>query len=221
MALTQIFVDMDGVLADFHHGFCELYDGRQIPNAAWPPGALLEDVLACTHADLHALLDRSGPGFWRGLRETPFAAELFMRLLTWSVPRNVGLSVLSDPGYAADTALGKLFWLLQHFPTMQRHFCLSTEKWRFAHGGAVLLDDRHQVAESFYKAGGHAIVIPQPWNDWLHMYQPGAAPDLSGLLEYLHTADVTEPVFIHDQTSYERIRSCAFEEMGAVSRPAG
>ena len=60
---------------------------------------------------------------------------------------------------------GKVDWINTEIPReMRRNFLIGPNKAIAARPDALLIDDHDQNVTDFRKAGGHAILMPRPWN---------------------------------------------------------
>lgn len=145
MERTLILVDQDGVLADFDGALYEVlddlgHDTSEFEATAWD---YTEDVLRQYGPDAVAALDAAwrSPGFFRRLEVIEGAVEAIEGLL------DVGFEVavctapsLENPTCASD----KLWWIARHFPRLERHVTLATDKTLVQ--GDVLIDDRPWIS---------------------------------------------------------------------------
>lgn len=139
--MNQIYVDMDGVLADFEAAILALY-GR-------------EGLDAQAHRD----------DFWKRLcvedRVFTHMKPIEEGLRMVADLRNAGIPVciLTSTGgmpHHNDIACQKLFWLRMHgLADVPVAFCMNTKgKGAYASAGAVLIDDRAKVLDEWYRWGG-------------------------------------------------------------------
>jgi 5'(3')-deoxyribonucleotidase len=161
-----VFCDMDGVLADFHAGALRLCGKpplttavcRQMGKFQLPYS--MEEVTG--RRDIWEFIRDAGSAFWADLEPTPWAYDL-MALLR-SVDRK--LTILTSPGSTAASyaCVGKIAWLKQHFDIDPRHVIFASRKHLLAAPGRILVDDMQEHCDEWTTAGGHAVLIPQPWN---------------------------------------------------------
>ena len=60
----------------------------------------------------------------------------------------------------------KLEWITENLPDwLHRQYFLTPRKWCLAKPGVVLIDDTNHNCRLFEEEGGHAILLPRPWND--------------------------------------------------------
>lgn len=132
----QLFLDLDGVLADFDHGVQAVTGRRpeQIPlKAMW-----------------QALARR--PAFFETLEFMQDAEALWR----FCAPHNP--TILTGLPLGAWAPEQKRRWVARmlgaHVPVIT---CMSRDKWRYSGPGHVLVDDRPSIREGWERAGGTFI----------------------------------------------------------------
>ena len=148
--MKRIFLDVDGVLADFVGGVLRAFPLPHEPhNTPWD---FIPD-------DVWPRLDAA---FWAGLDVLPDARALVelcqqrgeLYLLT-ALPRT----------NRTEAVEGKLKWVGQHFPQLANRTILCVGgKASWATADAVLIDDHDGNVDAFRAAGGNAILVPRSWN---------------------------------------------------------
>ena len=59
----------------------------------------------------------------------------------------------------------KLEWIWENLPEwIHRQYFLTPRKWCLGKPGVVLIDDNTDNCRLFEEEGGHAILLPRPWN---------------------------------------------------------
>lgn len=132
----RLFLDLDGVLADFDRAAREQFGFITTKDGPDPPG-LWDKVRAhgTFYRDLTVMPDAHV--LWRGVR------ELRPTILT-GVPRSV-------PG----VALQKKAWVAEHFgDSVTVLCCASRQKCMFASRGDILIDDREKHRSLWEEVGG-------------------------------------------------------------------
>lgn len=140
-----IFVDMDGVVADFD-AFVIKHMGRTFPHSNGPSDKTMWDFLVSVE-DLYFQLD-----------PTPWVVELWEAIQKFgakveflsAVPRRAAMPTAHDQ---------KLRWLVKHKDlfgeTPLRIGPYSKDKWKHAKAGDILIDDRaDNIADWQVKGGG-------------------------------------------------------------------
>lgn len=122
-----VFLDIDGVLADFDNALPP--EQRRKPGVNnWDPPAMFE------------------PGFFRGLPVMPGAKKAVASLLA---DPSIQLYVGSKPTTKALTCpTEKYQWIGEHFPELLRRVCLVCDKGLLL-GDVLVDDDKDRWAESF------------------------------------------------------------------------
>lgn len=161
MTITRIFLDMDGVLADWATAAiiaCER-DPAEV-YGSWPPNEYdLAVALGVSGNAMWKAVHRGGVEFWSELEPYPWMPELF-ELCTATAPT----TILTSPSREPASLAGKMAWLQRYFGRDFRDFLIGPDKAACARAGTVLIDDREHGCDEFVRAGGHAIVFPQTWN---------------------------------------------------------
>lgn len=159
MQLSHIFVDMDGVLADFVKAALALHD-RSEALETWPLGEFnMAKVLGISTRQFWDKIDSAGTGYWSDLERYSWCEELVS-----NVVEHAPMAILSSPSLSPDCAAGKLEWLQNFFGRGFRDFLIGPQKHLCARPDAVLIDDSDRNVDRFREHGGHAVLFPQPWN---------------------------------------------------------
>ena len=181
----NIYLDMDGVLANFHAEavrahirkgplktrYGTLTDPLQAyeftSNDHWPKGLSLQKFIGWENLDAFWAPIDSDPLFWRGIQPYPW----YKKLIETCQGYCKHLSFCTSPSSHHTSWGGKALWLklhdLDHIPCiMMGHngSPSSVGKWMLAAPGRLLIDDFHKQTEPFIEHGGQAILFPQPWN---------------------------------------------------------
>jgi len=151
----KIFLDVDGVLADFSGAVINLL-GLGITN---------DDI---THWDF--LLEYAGmssdrfwshfdDNFWANLvKKTPECDEI-VKLLEEYRP-----CLLTSPAFIG--AGGKQEWIRKNLPSFfyDGRYLIGPAKEYLAHKNAILIDDSDSNIGNWEEGGGIGILVPKPWN---------------------------------------------------------
>lgn len=135
--MTRIYLDCDGVLADFDRHFEDVFDA---------PPRDYEDKNGSTI--FWRDIKRDAPTFYRDLPLMPDALELFDAV---SPMRPVILTGCPRGGWAEPQ---KLAWAAEHFPGIPMVVCMSRDKRNYCQPGDVLIDDRPHYRDLWEGAGG-------------------------------------------------------------------
>lgn len=132
----KLYLDCDGVLADFERGAhallgmpAEAYQARYGPGGFWKRLARAE-------------------GFYTGLGLLPDAMELFQAVehLRPAILTGVPVGKWAEPQ--------KRLWTDRHFPGVEVIVTLARKKHEFCRSGDVLVDDRDKYRPQWEQAGG-------------------------------------------------------------------
>lgn len=154
----MIFLDMDGVLCDFVSAAYRVH-GKLFWPADYPRGLFAcEQHIGCSTAEFWHKIDNAGEDFWSNLEPYPWARDLVGELQ--EIDRVV---ISTSPSWSPHCYSGKRKWLikmgLQRLDSM-----FGSSKYLMAQPGRILVDDAEHNIEPWRAAGGHAVIVPQPWN---------------------------------------------------------
>ena len=143
-----VYVDMDGVLADFEGGFYKL-SGIGVKNVSDPE--LWSKIEACGKAKFFSELEWMGGGkeIWQ------FVANNFLNAKILSA---LGKSDKIDK----QTTQGKLMWLRHNIPSLQLEDIILVDnkhkKRHYSKPGDIIIDDTEIVIQEWIKKGGIGIL---------------------------------------------------------------
>lgn len=144
-----IFLDFDGVLADFDGRCMELFN---------EPFSALEDRFGSEGA--WDLLFEVDPQFFRNLKPMADAHELYEGVL--KTVESLGLAVYGLSGcpslHFEKSAHQKREWAKEHFPDLLVNTCLSKDKSKWMIAGDVIIDDFDKHRHLWVNRGGHWIL---------------------------------------------------------------
>lgn len=139
----RVYVDLDGVLADFVSGFCQHF-GVQ-------PGEV-------DRAELKRLKQTFAQRCFFATLPPFEGARTFMQQLAEMGLQPAILTAVSEFDSEVN-ARQKAEWVAEHIGPYPFHWCRkSHEKARFAAPGHILIDDRPKSIEPFVAAGGQGIL---------------------------------------------------------------
>jgi 5'(3')-deoxyribonucleotidase len=131
----RLFLDADGVLADFDKGFEELlgmspraYEKRFGRGRFWSKLA-------------------NAPNFYGTLPEMPDARRLF------DAVEHLEPTILTGLPLGGWAAPQKVQWAAEHFPGVPIITCMARDKHKHMHAGDVLVDDRENHRAAYEAAG--------------------------------------------------------------------
>lgn len=134
--MPQLYLDCDGVLADFDRGATEIlgaspakFQARHNPGLFWKKLA-------------------TAPGFYASLPLMPDAVRLFQAV------RHLDPIILTGLPRGNWAAPQKEKWAAEHFPGTRIITCMAVDKRKHAKDGDVLVDDTVKHRHLWEEAGG-------------------------------------------------------------------
>ena len=149
----HLYLDMDGVQADFFTAWAKLHGAERYKQLGDKPER--ERKIA----DLNA----RGPEFIQKFFATLPVLPNFNKLLSFLSDNNIPTTILSAPlrGNHEASIAGKLAWLSKHNPSMKDGALFRTDKERLAMKGGhpnVLVDDHKDNIRRWEAAGGIGVL---------------------------------------------------------------
>jgi beta-phosphoglucomutase-like phosphatase (HAD superfamily) len=152
--INMIYLDMDGVIADFTKRYKELY--HMMPREAEKKkefNKFFDEFIATKQFETLDLM----PGAEVGL-------EFLRKHLT--VPTQILSSTANQERYD-EISKQKLIWLNTHNVTFTPQFVPGKKhKWKFARPDTIIIDDTESVIDDWRKAGGIGI-LHKDWTNTL------------------------------------------------------
>lgn len=149
----QIFVDLDGVLANFLQQICLQFnrDLDQLPVGEYR----LERLLGMPWTEIDATIGRNHQ-FWASIPEYPWTRKVL------PVLREYGdVFILSSPWQqSAECHKAKLEWCDRVLGVAMSDVILTPHKHLLSAPGRVLIDDCAENCQRWSNRGGHAVVFP-------------------------------------------------------------
>lgn len=155
--ISEVLLDMDGVLADWHTAACRAC-GIERPESLIHKGWALAETLGITEDVLWARVD-SCETFWRDLEPYPWVHELVELCQMYGE-----VTIATSPAWKPSCASQKIEWLREQFGDRFSSFMIGRKKHLMARPNAVLIDDWDKNVKLFRDHGGYAITFPRPWN---------------------------------------------------------
>lgn len=153
--MTTIYLDMDGVLADFDSG------ARNALNPTTDEQDIAFRTGQWPSATWRRLVDV--PNLYRHLPKMPLADDLvatalkFKDAFGWNVAILTAVPKNND---VKDAFQDKFDWVSEHYPYLRIYFGpYSKDKHTHAKPGDILIDDRTSNCEEWRQAGGIAIQV--------------------------------------------------------------
>lgn len=153
--MTKIVLDMDGVLADFNAGACEVHNRPLYAPTRW---AYYEDW-GITEEDFWRPIKELGASFYKVCVPTCPWKQDILNIVRYYDPEF--LIATANPMHAGLLA-GKVGWL-NHY-VGPGHVMIGDSKHLLASEGRILIDDNDDNVRRFRDHGGSAVTFPQPWN---------------------------------------------------------
>jgi 5'(3')-deoxyribonucleotidase len=135
MAEPRLFLDADGVLADFDHGARKLL------------GMPAKEFIARHGRGTFWKRLSAAPNFYGTLPEMPDARLLF------DAVKHLRPTILTGLPLGKWAAPQKVEWAAEHFPGVPIVTCMAADKHEHMHAGDVLVDDREKHREAYEAAG--------------------------------------------------------------------
>lgn len=157
MTPRAIYLDMDGVLADFEAAM----RARGVSNSSFQFGhrPIEEWSAEQIASDLAVRAEMSKPDFWPSIPIMAGAPELVAvcKRLAARDQLHVLTALPRDPATRDMVDQQKREWIYTHLGPMGIYTCLRAEKKDFARRGDILVDDLLSNCAEWQEAGGHAI----------------------------------------------------------------
>ena len=154
-----IFLDMDGVVANFFEGVARLFglSSDELPLGEYD----MTKVLGVPFERIHDKIC-SYPLFWHLLPKYPWSDDL-MKLFDFS---STGSAFILSHPWPGDTNCcgGKLDWLRYHYEVPPNRVIFTSHKYLLAAPGRLLIDDRVDECLRWRELGGRACEFPAHHN---------------------------------------------------------
>ena len=180
MSRTKLYLDLDGVLAEFHDSAFRFF-GREISR---PRRYNIAKSLDMESDELWKALDYN---FWANLPWTHEGEELFAEVKKLLPLENI--FILTSPTWAEGCMSGKADWVKKHLGTeVASRLMLTSAKHGVAGPHKVLVDDLDTNTTGFSREGGKTVLIPRQWNTRKHETINDGHFDLNKILEEVKKA---------------------------------
>jgi 5'(3')-deoxyribonucleotidase len=154
----HIFLDMDGVLANFLKAACFRH------NRPYAPKEIVKFDIA-SHWGISAddfWAPLCGQEFWENLEPYEWADDLYKGL-----KEIAPVTILTAPSRDPGCIPGKFAWLDRHLGVKSYDVIPTGKKHLLArHKRCILIDDSEAKTSKFREYGGSAIAFPQHWNEY-------------------------------------------------------
>ena len=135
MTEPRLFLDADGVLADFNLGSKRLLGMRP------------KEFIATHGRNAFWTRLAKAPNFFGALPEMPDAHSLFDGV------KHLKPTILTGLPLGSWAAPQKVEWAAEHFPGVPIITCMACDKHKHMHEGDVLVDDREKHRAAYEEAG--------------------------------------------------------------------
>lgn len=155
-----IFIDVDGVLANWIKAACETCDvdfnDEKIRQDIKDNDGNIDFLMP--NDKLWPKIDKQGIDWWANLEVLPWAKDLYNKMKEISDE----FCVLTSPSYSHYSAAGKVIWLDKNFSN-NTEYLMGKNKHFCAKENAILIDDSPKNIEKFNENGGNGFLWPDPF----------------------------------------------------------
>jgi len=150
-----VFLDLDGVLANFDKAACPILNVSYPPSDwHWDKGIL---------DGFRKVDEKCNIDFWINLDWMLDGKEILQVVESYFEPKNIYL--LTAPMLNPGSGTGKMLWVKNHLPQYYEQLIITrAPKHLLAKPDTLLIDDKDENVEGFWDAGGKAILVPRHWN---------------------------------------------------------
>lgn len=162
--MHNVYLDCDGVFADFVTGILKAMDYPWPGYMKWPWGHVF-DIFPLIGTDWQEASTYCDSDFWANLTWMEDGRDILAEV--WKRFRPSECMMLTNPMNHDDSYTGKARWVTYNIPELRRRLVPThISKAEFAFDfNCLLIDDSQENVEAFIKAGGAAILVPRPYND--------------------------------------------------------
>jgi 5'(3')-deoxyribonucleotidase len=156
--ITQIFLDLDGVIIDYCGAVIKHFDLGVKESDLLEYSSVEKIYMEKTGDSRGKFWQRQDEEFWLNLPLYPWAKDMLEMLKPFK-PVILTAPTLNNAGW-------RQRWIMKHMPDyfQDKRYLIGPAKWSAAHAGALLIDDKPGNITSFNSRGGRALTFPQPWN---------------------------------------------------------
>lgn len=153
----NIFLDLDGVLADFIKGMANLFekDYKYLTDNWKFASSKCEEVLGISREEFYDKIEEAGEAYWENLELFPHTMSLY------NICKDIAPTYfLTKPIFHPSCVSGKLKWIYKHFGHGSQNYIFAIDKFLCARPGHILIDDLEKNVDKFREHGGSAILFP-------------------------------------------------------------
>ena len=150
-----VYLDMDGVLANFVSAALEIHNA---PKDMKVTEYSLWNLLGIEERVFWRAIDKYV--FWGFLPPYPWYKDLYLALT--NMVKHV--YIVTDPRSGCCCHDAKTVWLDKWLDIDKNNIIFTKHKYLLANEKTVLIDDNVSNCKAFVSAGGKALIFPQEWN---------------------------------------------------------
>ena len=161
--VTEILMDIDGVLCDFVGAMCDAHGIENPWNDPRNHGRWDAFHDGTPSADDDKFWKPAGTvKFWSDMRQTA-DGEALMLAAQMAVGRKY-VFLATTPTRSPASWQGKAEWVRKNMPDSEERLIMLRAKWLCASPTTLLIDDNDENYRAFRARGGQAILVPRLWN---------------------------------------------------------
>jgi 5'(3')-deoxyribonucleotidase len=152
----NIFLDIDGVLANWTEAACKICDidcddpeTRDLIKKDGRIDPLMDED------EYWSIIEKHGFEWWADIPLFPWAKDLYEELKSM----NPNVCFLTSPSDVPDCVKGKMMWINKHFET--KDFLIGPAKHFCANKKSLLIDDYPKKVNKFEEYGGTGFLWPE------------------------------------------------------------
>lgn len=158
--MPRIYLDLDGVIADFHSAACKVH-GWSVEDPRVHRYNFFEEM-GLNEDEFWKPLDNYD--FWMGIPEYRWNEDFVDGLNAIAE-----LTFCSTPSRSSDAHKAKIDWIRSKPWYGGEEILLMANKERLANGNVILIDDNERNCGYFSDEGGTSILFPQYWNSYARL----------------------------------------------------
>lgn len=159
--IKTVYLDMDGVLVDFHKGVHIVFDQPyNYQHKSLYDYDFWSDWDGISREQIN---EKCTTSFWQNLNWMHDGHDILRLITTVVKPEQIYL--LTTPMPNPESATGKTLWVEKHMPEYKKRLIITqAPKHMFAKSDTLLIDDKTENVDDFIEAGGYGLLVPRPWN---------------------------------------------------------
>lgn len=156
--IKKIFLDMDGVIADFNQQFINLTNYHP-----------KDFEFKFGKSKFWEVITKEGKNFWSNIPLMDNAKNLLDILYIYNT-NNIPIEILSAPSRDKSSIIGKKEWLKKYNINFKQNFVPAIKKQKFAKPDHLLIDDNIDNCKQWIEKGGKAILYTS-YNSFIETYK--------------------------------------------------